>query len=70
MYSENSEQEEENLVQRMIGKTGSTQFFIVFPILIIIIIVCSVIYFTKAYNHFSNTSKHVHFSDELTLYSE
>lgn len=59
MYSDKSE--EENFVQRIVGKYGSTQFFIT----LLILAVCSIIFFTKAYNHFSNTPKHVHFSDEL-----
>jgi len=65
MYSENSEEEKENqnLVERIVGKFGSTQFFITLSI----IAVCFIIYFTKAYNHFSNTPKHVHFADELIM---
>jgi hypothetical protein len=62
MYSENPE--EEIFVQRMIGKIGSTQFFIT---IFIIIIICSFIYFIKVYSIFSNPSKHVHFSDELII---
>ena len=65
MYSENSEEEKENFLQRIVGKTGSTRFYITLLILIIITIVSSVIYFTKVYT-FSNT-KHVHFSNDLII---
>jgi len=67
MYSEKSEEEKENFLQRIIGKPGSTQFFITLLTLTIVAIVSSVIYFTKVYNHFSNPSKHVHFSNELII---
>lgn len=64
MYSEKSEEEKENFIQRLIGKIGYTHFYISLPILIII--VCSIICFSKVYN-FSKTSKHVHFSNELII---
>ena len=63
MYSENSEEEKENqnFVERIVGKFGSTQFFITLSI----IAVCFIISFTQV--HFSNTPKHVHFADELIM---
>ena len=65
MYSENSEEEKENFTQTIIDKIGSTHFYITLPILILVMIVCIIIYFTKVYT-FSNT-KHVHFSNDLII---